>query len=956
MKNLLPPPKKKYLLLILVFLVSANSFSQEYKEYYVVEKTLNTLSSQSKSLNADGSLALTFQDNAYQNYLASKKIYKYEKAFTGIMTDLLERTYIIQLDKEESLDDISNFSSVDFIEFIPEAQLLEHPNDYETEGLYPDGIQGTTLDLVKAPFAWQITKGDNPDVMIGIVDSRFNIDHEDLADNIFAHFGSTSLNGGHGTRVAGMASAVTNNGIGIASIGYNTKLVTASGQTPKVQEIAQIPGVRVINTAWRTTCHSTTTVAAEAYRQVWEDFGVIVIAAAGNGNIQGTCDGNPSTIVYPAYHDHTISVSSVGSSYPRGYMLQDSQGNEYGALWEDVHDRIINQPGVTHQHNDKVDLVAPGYNIPGSLQNNLSDGNNFYTYLLGTSYAAPQVAAAAALVLSVDPSLTPDAVRDILKSTADDIYWIPQNQPYIGLLGSGRLNVFRAVKKAQCMISEDEPTLDLMIGDSKKDLGIEPNTETPRMWESSDIWIRNQNDGKLFTIHQNPKYENGGSGLNYVYLRIRNLGCKTSSGAETVSLNWAKANTALAWPEHWDGSLTVEGVTMGGEIGDITIPSLEPGEETVVEIPWNVPNPNDYSGINDNPWHFCLIAKINAIDDPLSYPETSNPNIMVRNNNNLAWKNVSIIEVDPNDVAEENLKEKITVAVGVSNPSLSQKKYDFEFLAETNESGKTIYDEADIAIEMDSVFYSAWSAGGSQTTSLTNYAVDKKQLVTANNAMLVDVELESQSYATLNLTFNFLVKELTDKRHFKYHLIQKDASTGEVVGGETFLINKKNRETFTAIAQQKTSQAVNTNVILSANQLFEAAIYNWYDSEGNLIYTGQNFEITPEIAKTYKLEVIAQKDGFKDYSKIEVEGIPFEIKSLSPNPANQSVLVNYYVASNSSSYLIVTDLNNGESNNYILDSNASELTVGLSAYQAGTYSITLVSGGKIIESKNLIKN
>jgi hypothetical protein len=72
--------------------------------------------------------------------------------------------------------------------------------------------------------------------------------------------------------------------------------------------------------------------------------------------------------------------------------------------------------------------------------------------------------------------------------------------------------------------------------------------------------------------------------------------------------------------------------------------------------------------------------------------------------------------------------------------------------------------------------------------------------------------------------------------------------------------------------------------------------------------------------------------------------------------AYQNVLDNYYVASNSSSYLTVTDLNNGESNNYILDSNASELTVGLSAYQAGTYSITLVSGGKIIESKNLIKN
>jgi subtilisin family serine protease len=940
-------------------LVSANSFSQEYKEYYVVEKTLNTLSYQSKSLNIDGSLALTFQDNAYQNHLASKKIYKYEKAFKGTFSSLLERIYYVILGDSENLNDLNNIAAVDFFAEIPDEELLEHPDDFETDGLYP-GTQATALDLVKAPFAWQITKGDDPNVMIGIVDHPFNIDHEDLADNIFQNEGSTTTNPSHGTRVAGYASAVTDNGIGVASIGYNTKLVVSSlpmiANTIDVWHTAQIPGVRVINTAWVSTCkddHNMFEVYREIYREVWEDFGVIVVSAAGNGNVwdPSTCGLASSALIYPAAYEHTISVSSVGSTFPRGYMLTDSQGNEYGRLWEDVHVRFLDQPGRTHQHNDKVDLVAPGYNVPGNIDH--SDG--YYTIGTGTSYASPQVSAAAALVLSVDPLLTPDEVKDILVSTTDDIYWIPQNQPYIGLLGSGRLNVFRAVKKAQCMISEDEPTLDLMIGDSKKDLGIEPNTETPRMWESSDIWIRNQDDGKLYTIHQNPTYQNG-NGLNYVYVRVRNLGCKTSSGAETVSLNWAKANTALAWPEHWDGSLTVEGVTMGGEIGDITIPSLEPGEETVIEIPWNVPNPDDYTGINDNPWHFCLIAKINAIDDPLTSPETSNPNIMVRNNNNLAWKNVSIIEVDPNDIAEENLKEKITVAVGVTNPFNSQKKYEFEFLAETNESGKTIYDEADIAIEMDSVFYSAWSAGGSQTTSLTNYAVDKKQLVTANNAILGDVELEAQAYATLNLTFNFLVKELTDKRHFKYHLIQKDASTGEVVGGETFLINKKNRETFTAIAQQKTSQAVNTNVILSANQLFEAAIYNWYDSEGNLIYTGQNFEITPEITKTYKLEVIAQKDGFKDYSEIEVEGIPFEIRSLSPNPANQSVLVNYYVASNSSSYLIVTDLSNAQSNNYILNPNASELTIDLSAYQAGTYSITLVSDGNIIESKNLIKN
>ena len=61
------------------------------------------------------------------------------------------------------------------------------------------------------------------------------------------------------------------------------------------------------------------------------------------------------------------------------------------------------------------------------------------------------------------------------------------------------------------------------------------------MWVSSDIYIRNQNDGQLVKIHQNPEYD--AINPNYIYVRVTNLGCQTSSGADTVKVNWAKANT-----------------------------------------------------------------------------------------------------------------------------------------------------------------------------------------------------------------------------------------------------------------------------------------------------------------------------------------------------------------------------------------------------------------------------
>ena len=146
------------------------------------------------------------------------------------------------------------------------------------------------------------------------------------------------------------------------------------------------------------------------------------------------------------------------------------------------------------------------------------------------------VAGAAALVFSINPNFTPQQVTDILKSTADDIYWIPENQQFQGLLGTGRLNVFRAVKTAKCMMeSPSTYNIDLLIRDSRDDKGEEPNNETQYMWTSNDIFIRNQNDGKLIPVHQNPVYD--AVNPNYVYVRVTNLGCQTSSGNDTVTVN-----------------------------------------------------------------------------------------------------------------------------------------------------------------------------------------------------------------------------------------------------------------------------------------------------------------------------------------------------------------------------------------------------------------------------------
>lgn len=428
------------------------------------------------------------------------------------------------------------------------------------------------------------------------------------------------------------------------------------------------------------------------------------------------------------------------------------------------------------------------------------------------------------------------------------------------------------------------------------------------MWTSNDIWIRNSNDNGL--EHQNPEYKSDGS-PNYIYVRVINKSCVASNGDETLVINWAKANTALAWPQNWDGSLTNSGgYPLGGELTEFSIPVIELGDEAIIKIPWVVPNPDDYSD-NPNPWHFCLLSTINATDDPLTSPTTSNPNIMVRNNNNLAWKNLSIVDLETEGTTTGAM-------VMIANPSNTAKTYFLELLKESNETGKAIYDEAEVSLKMDDILFTAWERGGKQAELLDDKVDEKDKLIKGNNVILDNIMFEPNERGLLTLDFNFLTKEITDKSNYIYHVIQKDAETGEVIGGETFIIRKKPRPLFIADAGTDKEIDKDESITISAEQIDEFAIYNWYDSDGNLIYTGKDLTVSPDVTKKYKLEIIADADGYKDFDEIEVIVNPYSLETLVPNPASNQVTISYKAQDASSAYLMIIGTTNGISNNYIL--------------------------------------
>lgn len=288
----------------------------------------------------------------------------------------------------------------------PDYILLNTPNDYTTTF-----SQDYALDLIDAEGAWEVTTGDSS-VTIGITDSGYDMNHSELIGTV--SYIQPGLSGGnyyHGTAVATTAAGNTNNQIGKSSIGYNCNLQLRSNSYNSILASCY-GGAKVINVSWYASCTPNTYIQ-DIIDEVYEN-GCIVVAAAGNGNASCYGSGNHT---YPASLNHVISVTSVGP-----------QNN---------HERTIGNDATTHQHNDSVDISAPGYDVALTVE------NGWYLTGNGTSFAAPYVSGTIGLMLSINPCLSFEEIESILKTTSLNIDSLNPN--YGGQIGSGRLDANAAV-------------------------------------------------------------------------------------------------------------------------------------------------------------------------------------------------------------------------------------------------------------------------------------------------------------------------------------------------------------------------------------------------------------------------------------------------------------------------------------------------------------------------------
>jgi len=358
-------------------------------------------------------LLVKFQQNVDKKAIAAKHGAK-------ILSEIPKLNVAVLQSSDGALREKLQKEKIDYIEEDAVATTLSNDPLYTSQWALPK-IQWDKL--ISSSSAYNIS---SPSALIAVVDTGVDYTHPDLVGKVdttndfdFVNNDTDAMDDNlHGTHVAGIAAAATDNTTGVAGVSFNTvkilpiKVLDAGGSGYYSWIASGIiyaadHGAKVINLSLGGSFNSTTLENAVNY--AWNK-GAVVVAAAGNS---GTTAKS-----YPGAYTNAIGVwASTQTDYRASFST-------YGS-W--------------------VDVGAPGVSILSTLPftKDTTDGvQDGYTLLSGTSMATPHVAGLAGLLFSQHPSWTATQTRNKIQSTADSV---PDREFSRGRLGSGRINVYRAL-------------------------------------------------------------------------------------------------------------------------------------------------------------------------------------------------------------------------------------------------------------------------------------------------------------------------------------------------------------------------------------------------------------------------------------------------------------------------------------------------------------------------------
>ena len=920
-------------------------------------------------------------NNQYQINYSGRVFYVDTLIVTVKSSDLhhIKTRYTVVRTNKLGYADVKVPTNVSFLSFVEKLSIDSKIKqiEYSMQGYYNAFISNDThlnkqwyLSAINAFDAWTISCG-NANIVVAILDSGVDWLHQDLGrgndnhDNIHTNSNediwidindpqtgnkidddknmliddwkgwnydnntnNTITSNYHGTFVAGIIGAKTNNNLGIAGIvGGNNSIggriipYCVGVQSP-ISSILDDAIIDAIDKGARIIQLSLTIPFSQSVEDAIQyaiNNNAIIVCASGNSGA--------TSVGYPSSNSNVIAVGAIQQNLSRVFF------SNYG---------------------DNLDIVAPGVDIYSTKL------ANAYDYSDGTSFASPQVSGVAALILSVNPNLTGQEVRDIIEKTAQKVrpdlynYQSDQSHPngtWNNEMGYGLVDAYAAVKMAKI---PDTPA-DLLIRDYVGDDGEEPSY-------GYNGWLykllQYNPDIKLLDIDtQQPIHSIGMYKKKncYIAVNIKNIGGKTTEGNGKERLHlFSQSYLITTLPKYvlpyYERLTPTKGLPIG---------KLAYNEQKVAAglFNWELPEKKlkataerlkeAFPSVNNPIWGFDILAIADENGSSI-IKSTADTVFIAHGAEDIARRyNSAAMGYWQRRTLWDDIFNQIIRILPTAN-----KPFSLSLGQPVDIKRGRIKDFAEVNILLSNSLMAKLITAGNPNIKVIDQ--NRVRLLSADAKLEFRPMSNNKEDYFAGVEVKFFSDLLPQINSFDFGLsYSEQGKEPEMVH---FTAIRNSSVYFKAQAEaSKTQIADNETVTLTATNIGDEATYTWYNRSGNVIGTGTSITTVPTATDTYTLEVEREDNGYKSYGEVEVVALAGKIVSLSPNPAHSTLTVKYKLPDNAVIASIqITNIQNNISKTYAISTTATEKTISLEGLSVGSYIVKLIADGKTLHSQNLL--